>query len=597
MQWLSCISFGCQLLAYRNGWLTVRTDSSRRAVEAADNVVYAYDMNMGVPETPISPLDKAAPYYNDLLGSMIARPDIPVTGNTLPLDQIRGTKRKAEEIATWSKQVRVARTARQRVRNALSEDLSSRGSRPAFPTCSDIVIDTMDTTCSHGASAAPCDVDTTTSPVFASEHSTVPGLRHTNLRDVLQYVINDALKVGGRPESAIAEETALGEKIEVLTRSPSDQATAKSIEWTVSPDVPETILIDEKDLAKMVSCVTLNAIKFTENGTIALRATLSLNGRYIVINVKDSGSGIPAAFLPNLFKPFAREDDSTTRQSEGLGLGLMVAKGLARKLGGDLFCLQSYVSGPEKGTEFEMRVPLRPGEVCSRPSSRFGSPTPSGKSRPSLDPESTPMSITLNPITPPLSTENKELGSPPVHKLAPPVHDLGLPSPRSTSPVRSHAAPKGRSARNDKFNRKLANNYPANILVVDDNRINRHVLRHMLKNLGYTNVYEAYDGNDAVQQMAKNAQGPAHEAINVVLMDLWMPLLDGFQATQQILKMQRSGPSPTILAVSADVTDPAIERANKVGMKGFLAKPFVIKDVEKLIVQHCTAVDGAHANA
>ncbi|PVI01349.1 hypothetical protein DM02DRAFT_525263 [Periconia macrospinosa] len=567
-------------------------DSSRRAVEAADNVVHAYDMNMGVPETPISPLDKPSPYYNDLLGSIKAKPEIPLAGNTLPLAQFRGTKRKAEEIASWTRQVRVARTARQRIRNAFSEELSTRGSKPAFAGSNKTSRETMETACSHGASAAPCD-DPTTSPVFASEHSVVPGLRHTNLRDVLQYVINDALKVGGRPESAIAQETALGEKIEVLTRSPSGQATSKSIEWTVTPDVPETILIDEKDLAKMISCVTLNAIKFTDNGTITLKATLSPKGRYIVINVKDSGSGIPAAFLPNLFKPFAREDDSTTRQSEGLGLGLMVAKGLARKLGGDLFCLRSCVTGPEKGTEFEMRVPLTPGEVCSRPSSRYGSPTPSEKSRPSLDPEIPPIAATPTPTTPPLSTETKDMESPPMSKLAPALHNLGLPSPRSTSPARSRAVSKARLFSNEKFDKKLASTHPANILVVDDNRINRQVLRHMLKNLGYMNVYEAYDGNDAVQQMAKNSQGPAHEAINVILMDLWMPLLDGFQATQQILKMQRQngGPSPTVLAVSADVTDAAVERAGKVGMKGFVAKPFVIKDVEKLIVQHCAAVD------
>ena len=79
----------------------------------------------------------------------------------------------------------------------------------------------------------------------------------------------------------------------------------------------------------MVSCLALNAIKFTQDGSITLQATLSAKCRYIVINIKDTGSGIPAAFLPNLFKPFSREDDSMTRQSEGLGLGLMVAKGIA----------------------------------------------------------------------------------------------------------------------------------------------------------------------------------------------------------------------------------------------------------------------------
>jgi CheY-like chemotaxis protein len=547
-------------------------------------------MNMGVPETPLSPMDQNTPTYNELI--RVLNTNIPVTGNSLPLNQYRGTKRKAEEIATWSKHVqhvRVARAARQRIRTSFSEEL------PMSKAISALIgqhtsLDTMDMTCSHGASAAPCDPDSTTSPMFASEHSTVPGLRHTSLRDVVQYVINDALKVGGRPESAIAEETELGELIKVHTQNSSGQATTKHIEWIVSTDVPDTILIDEKDMAKMVSCVMLNAIKFTENGLITLKATLSPQNRYIVINIKDSGSGIPAAFLPNLFKPFSREDDSTTRQSEGLGLGLLVAKGLARKLGGDLTCLRSHVSGPDKGTEFEMRIPLKPGEVCSRPATPFTSPSPSVKSRLSNEPEVCIQNI-AHPTTPPMFSESKGPSSPVLGKLAPTQHHLGLPSPRSASPARGITTSKNKSRSNKEFDKYLARRYPANILVVDDNRINRHVLRHMLKNLGYTNIYEAYDGNDAVQKMVENSQGPPHQAINLVLMDLWMPLFDGFEATEQILEMDSLAEKPTILAVSADVTDVAVERAGKVGMKGFLAKPFVIKDVEKLIMQHCAVAD------
>jgi CheY-like chemotaxis protein len=548
-------------------------------------------MNMGVPETPITSLDIDGLNANP--ASMDRRTEIPVTGNTLPLNTYRGTKRRREEVANWTKQVRVARSPRQRARHSASEEPRTCGPKVTFPGKTDSELDALEQTCSHGASAALCDGDSSISPLFASEHSTVPGLRYANIRDVLQYVINDALKVGGRPDSAIAEETDLGERIEVITRSSSGQAHTKMIEWMVYPDVPETILIDEKDLAKMISCVTLNAIKFTDDGSITLRAGLSDNAQYIVVNVKDSGSGIPAAFLPNLFKPFSREDDSTTRQSEGLGLGLMVAKGLARKLGGDLFCVQSHVVGPEHGSEFEIRIPLTPGDVCSRPASPFGSPTPSAKSRRSRDPDVPILSIAQQPTTPPLSFEpfkakQNPSDSPVSINHVPALHHLGLPSPRSNSPVRPR--PRSTTRSNSDFDKKLATSHPLNILVVDDNRINRHVLRHMLKNLGYTNIFEAYDGNDAVQRIRKNAEGPADEIINMVLMDIWMPLLDGYQATEQILKMDSLSQKPLILAVSADVTETAIERAGVVGMQGFLTKPFVIKHVEKLIQQHYPAI-------
>jgi CheY-like chemotaxis protein len=461
----------------------------------------------------------------------------------------------------------------------------------------------MGKTCSHGVSDAACDSDTSSSPLFASEHSTVPGLRHTDLREVIRYIINDALKVGGRPDSAIAEETDYGEKIEVRSRSSSGQANTKNIEWMVASEVPETILIDEKDLAKTISCVVLNAIKFTDNGDITLRASLSAQARYIVINIKDTGSGIPAAFLPNLFKPFSREDNSTTRESEGLGLGLMVAKGLARKLGGDLYCVHSNVSGDLKGSVFEMRVPLTPGEVCSRPSSPFGSPTPSVKSRLSADLEVSPFTAAQQPTTPPLTSDpfrtdqhraatqdSESTPSPFKHPHALSLHHLGLPSPRSVSPARSHGLSRSRGLSESHFDRNLGKKFPLNFLVVEDNHINRKLLTSMLAKLGYSNVSEAYDGNNAVQQMRKERL--ASEQIDVVLMDLWMPLLDGFQATEKILSMGLPK-SPTILAVSADITDGALDRATKVGMKGFLTKPFQIRDLERLIMQYCARRDTA----
>jgi CheY-like chemotaxis protein len=558
-------------------------------------------MNMGVPETPLSPLDKAV---SDDVFIGDRHPDIVVTGQDIPINQFRGIKRRREEVERAStKQARVSRAARRRIRPTYSEEPPSHKSVRVHLAKNGTDIDQLEQSCSHAASDMPCDNDSTSSPLFASEHSVAPGLRHTDLRELLRYVINDSLKVGGRPDSAIAEETDFGERIEVRTRSSSGQPNTKMIEWLVTPDVPEKILIDEKDLAKIVSCVALNAIKFTENGDIELKATLSPTKRYIVINFKDTGSGIPTAFRPNLFKPFCREDDSITRQSEGLGLGLMVARGLARKLGGDLYCVYSSVDGPRKGSEFEMRIPCTPGEVCSRPSSPFGSPAPSVKSRLSADTNIRPYTGAIEPITPPLTfdlSKNDEISAEGDNlslvakpsNLAPSLAYLELPSSkRIASLARPRASSKGRTLSDAHFDRKLAVKYPLNVLVVEDNKINRKLLVSMLQKLGYSNIAEAYDGNDAVEQMRKERS--ASEQIDVVLMDLWMPLLDGFQATEAILKMKLAH-SPTILAVSADITDAAMQRAAKAGMKGFLTKPFQIRDLQKLIVQYCATLHGTN---
>ena len=130
---------------------------------------------------------------------------------------------------------------------------------------------------------------------------------------------------------------------------------------------------------------------------------------------------------------------------------------------------------------------------------------------------------------------------------------------------------------------------PLNILVVDDNAINRRVLVSMLGRLGYKNITTAFNGNDAVETVRRNALGPATESFDVVLMDLWMPLLDGFQATEVILKMPELERKPTILAVSADITDAALDKAVKSGMKGFVTKPFITRDIARLIRTYCAS--------
>ncbi|KAL1643504.1 hypothetical protein SLS58_004864 [Diplodia intermedia] len=472
------------------------TDSSRRAVEAADNVVHAYDMNMGVPESPESAVD--------------------------------------EEKMGMS------------------------------------------------------------TPNYASESTVVPGLRHASIRDVIQYVINDSLKLGGRPESAIAHETDGGETIEVSIKDFSGAQRVKMIEWSVDSAIPDTILIDERDLAKMVSCVFLNAVKFTEEGRISLTARLNttLKHRYIVIKIEDSGTGIPEAFIPSLFKAFSREDDSMTRQSEGLGLGLLVAKGLARKLGGDLFCTRSETSGPNRGSEFEIRVPLHPGEVVSRPNTPMGSRSPSAKPRTRLQ---SPHTLSDALGTP--STETPSLGS----RSPMPRNPSARPS--EGSPVEPRARPgihRRRTStikKNSTFDRGLAQRHPLNFLVVEDNKINRKLLVSMLGKLGYKTIHEAYDGTDAVREM--RALRDRGQRIDVVLMDLWMPLMDGYESAKRILEMplgEAQPMQPKILAVSADVTDGALERAAKAGMTGFMTKPYKLMDLEKLIVQYCDKEEADESN-
>lgn len=593
---------------------------------------------MGVPETPISPPQDDESPERKLSRAPDKRPEIVVTGDHVPIT-LKTNKRKRNSLTEPSgkkspKRVRTddgpSKTSSQEVSQVATADVSVN-----YRLTSE---EGRDGTDFDASSKTKIHQDNTSSHSLTPEHSVPHGLRNTNLRDTLQFLVNDLLKVGGRPDSAIARETEHGEEIEVSIRAPTGEEKVKLVKWTVDPAVPDTILIDEKDLQKMISCVFLNALKFTEEGHVTLTARLSPRLRYVIINICDTGPGIPQAFIPNLFKAFAKEDASTTRASEGLGLGLLVAKGLARKLGGDLTCTRAETFGPNRGTEFEMRVPCTPSDAVSRPETPFSSPTPSHRSLYSADPDHGPTS-SESYHNHHLTTEN--YGSPRPNSRHRHHYDSrksrSPPDPPSSNPnptSKPHRSPPTLSLSDADFDRKLAQKYPLTFLVVEDNKINRKLLVNMLNKLGYGDIYEAYDGADAVRVMRRlNAAGSPGEVVererelnvgglgsgkmvDVVLMDLWMPYMDGYEATEKILSMDYSAVSPavaiggpvqhgqvvrrgppTILAVTADVTGGALERAEKVGMKGFLSKPYKLRDLQKLILEYCASLPASSSVA
>jgi CheY-like chemotaxis protein len=356
--------------------------------------------------------------------------------------------------------------------------------------------------------------------------------------------------------------------------------------------------VDERDLTKLISCVFLNAVKFTECGKITVAARLNPSPRYIVVTVTDTGPGIPQTFLPYLFKPFSREDDSLTRQKDGLGLGLLVAKGLARKIGGDLNCISSDTSGPNRGSVFEIRMPIAPvdGNMSGPSTPIRRTPTPSLGSRGSPDVEGYP---SLPEI--PRSVPRQDITSP-RHRLSLPTAvgalSISPPPERPQRPItsgsrsrRTTVSPQQPTKKMD-FDRKLAEKHPITFLVAEDNRINRKLLVNMLGKMGYNDVYEAFDGADAVRQMEMDRG----KAVDVVLMDLWMPEMDGYEAAQRILSIPKytnddGSKNVTILAVTADVTSEALEHAAQVGMEGFMTKPYKLLDLERLILEFCAQKD------
>ncbi|KAJ5747705.1 uncharacterized protein N7511_009401 [Penicillium nucicola] len=621
-------------------------DSARRAVEAADNVVHAYDLNMQVPKTPQREETHilGEPSIPPLSEIPETRPSIFIEGNNIAVNPYKRRRSLPPEMNP--RPVR-----KQRLRAASSrQELSPRSEEVKNAVHeSDQIVHATPARQIEAVMANMVDPRPSLAVRRSAPHLLLEGininlrgsaLRFTKLRDLLRLVINESLHVGGRPDSAVSNTTDFGERIEIRSRSSNGELFTQVVDWSVDPALPDTLLADDRDLAKLISCVFLNAIKFTNNGTITVCATIDPKRNDVLILVRDTGPGIPAAFLPSLFKAFAREDASTTRSKDGLGLGLLVAKGLSRKMGGDLTCERSSTSGPDRGTEFQIRIPVNQREADGQPATPnertltppiFNDPARQGSvssfisepSSSSVSPFILPQNPQLQQPTPSTSDENMSQSSTP---------------PRRVSQSRLHRT---NISAGDAYDKKLAEKHPLRFLVAEDNRINRRVLVNMLRKLGYRDVLEAADGKEAVQIVhgilsaakcstepeadSNNAsimQGVISEqreptkvkAIDVVLMDLWMPEMDGYEATSRILQMvdnhrdqhksnnlvsmdidhkptiSYAPPPPTVLAVSADVTDEALNRASRVGIKGYMTKPYKLSDLERLILEFCGGI-------
>ncbi|KAK4905636.1 hypothetical protein LTR66_017793, partial [Elasticomyces elasticus] len=471
--------------------IEVVQDSSKRAVEAADNVVQAYDLNMQVPDTPGQEAMAATnmtSYFESVpkmtKGSQIINP---------------GKRKRSDDPNTLGA--------------ALQEAHNLSSSRRTSPRAGGV----------NGVGTITLPDPSLTQADFDLLSTTTPGHRQSNIRDVMPIVINESLRVGGRPEYAVSEAISNGERTEVRTKSSNGTCHQQIITWVCEDDVPYIVPLDERDLSKLIGAVFLNAVKFTENGTIDIRVRLSASKRYTTINIKDNGTGIPHNFQPELFKAFSKEDDSLTRHSEGLGLGLLVAKGLARRTGGDIILVRSETHGPMRGSDFEIRILLDPNEAPSRASTPFGAPSEqcAPRSAPQWQSPATSPGFAGSQASSPLTRDSPALrksrvASPQAHITSAAVQALGSNSypQEELAPPKLHrrvsSTPRVPLMMRPGHDRQLAEKYPLQFLVAEDNKINRKLLVNMLGKFGYKNVYEAFDVKEAVRIMSDLATERKH---------------------------------------------------------------------------------------
>jgi signal transduction histidine kinase/CheY-like chemotaxis protein len=174
----------------------------------------------------------------------------------------------------------------------------------------------------------------------------------TIVNDVLNFVRVEAGKIG-------LDEVELEPRVLVQDALAAAWAPAGAkgllLGSSVDPAVPEKLRGDAGRLRQILDHLIDNAVKFTPRGSVTVRVEREADA-LVRFAVEDTGIGVAPEAQPSLFEPFAQADESLGRSHGGTGLGLALARGLAKLMGGDV----GVTSRPGVGSTFWVSVPLRP---------------------------------------------------------------------------------------------------------------------------------------------------------------------------------------------------------------------------------------------
>lgn len=456
--------------------------------------------------------------------------------------------------------------------------------------------------------------------------------------EVLMNVINDILdfskieagklKLEKRPFSF----SLLFDSLPAFTRS-SASLKKLNVELYVDPNLPAKALGDPLRISQVIFNITNNAIKFTQHGSVKIsflmQADSSLGEEefYLEVQVDDTGIGLDEETQKRIFNPFTQEDISTSRKFGGTGLGLSIVKQLTTMMEGEVnvssekgvgstftcsFKLKKYEL-PNTGNIIEKAYydvvyiasdtqQLNPNYVEKIASSfEYQSLENSKEWLPGLSKNKIVL-IDIEPSLPnevlaevideiklkgarfgciaasePVELNEKletEFACPfLVHPFAPSDLDNFL---LNISNGHAKTAELAESAA-DSLQPERKIGLEGHILVVEDNNINQLVIGEMLKNFGLS--YQiAHNGQDAIEQLTKNGH------VDLILMDIQMPVLDGLAATRQIRK---SGDTRTpIIGVSANAMSEDHNLAIQSGMNAYLSKPINLDALYSILVKY-----------
>ena len=409
------------------------------------------------------------------------------------------------------------------------------------------------------------------------------------------------------------------------------KAQEKDIGFYIARDfnIPDGLIGDSLRLNQILTNLVSNAIKFTHQGQVTLNISQHFGSHpdlsqqpspylYLVFTIQDTGIGIDQNYLKQLFTPFSQADTSTTRQYGGTGLGLTISQQLISLLDGHI----EVTSEVGQGSCFKVTIPFEQAELSSELTSAHTALSQTAtqllvfshqpRQRQCNDAlvqqgiHSTGVLASHGQHLQPYELSqyqaallDNSLSNDEAYgiatKTAPHLAVPGIIFYANTLTPINHPRAQGLSLFTPKnLARQLAkqlnhddlpqqqslssqflclsNDLPnAKILLVEDNQLNVEVAKAMLEALGMT-VICAYDGFEAIERFQA-------DDIDLVLMDLQMPELDGF-ATSAKIRHLKGGDQVPIVALTAHAMSGDREKSLSHGMNDYLAKPIDPKQLQ-----------------
>ena len=454
----------------------------------------------------------------------------------------------------------------------------------------------------------------------------------------LLSLINDVLdmsRIESRKIHLEEVEVNLSDVLHDLKTIVSGQIYAKQLElYMDAMDVTdEDVYCDKTRLNQILLNLLSNAIKFTPaGGTVSVRVRQLAGkvhgcGQY-EFRIKDNGIGMSQEFAQKIFEPFERERTSTVSRIQGTGLGMAITKNIVDMMGGTI----EVQTAQGKGTEFTVCVPMR-AQTEQRPVEKIteleglkalvvdddfntcdsvtkmlvkvgmrAEWTLSGKeavlrARQSIEmsdvyhayiidwrlPDMNGIEVTrqirsLHDDTPIIILTAYDWSDIEVEAKAAGVTAF-CSKPMFMSDLRetlmSALGQKPADAVQRLLPEKNADFKGKHILLVEDNELNREIAQEILQEYGFL-VDTAENGAVAVEKVSTAAPG----SYDLVLMDVQMPIMDGYTATRKIRALDDPARAKLpILAMTANAFDEDRRNALESGMNGFLSKPIVIGDL------------------